>query len=420
MSAPASQSLAIVAAAVLSLAGTSEAQAQALAEAPASNARVTLRVPVYPYIPDAAGDQFASMLSRIEREFEQRHPDVDLVLNPSCFQDDFYEPSMIARSLKGEGECAYDVIETDTVILGELVASGAVRPWSRLPENVFWHPAGITSSIHEGQLYGVPHWLCGHFIISRDENVRRARTVSDLLQALEDRQTPEPDIAADLLGSWNLPALYLDAWADTNGARHIESAVTTARYDANALDGLRRVTQACESNGANPCVDGTYSDAYDLAATLFAQGQVDATMGYSERLHVILKNLPAGQSASDVKLSSAPLGEGDRPILFTDSYFLSVRCTGACEQAARRFVEYMSRPSTFEWILMSEDAPAGTRVPRYLVPATLDAYAMPKVRQDPFYPVIGLEVLTGMAFPNEGLFDIRGQMRDDILEAITQ
>ena len=53
-------------------------------------------------------------------------------------------------------------------------------------------------------------------------------------------------------------------------------------------------------------------------------------------------------------------------------------------------------------------------------PATLDAYATPKVRQDPFYPVIGLETLTGMPFPNEGLYDIRRQMRDDILEAITR
>ncbi|WP_205525556.1 hypothetical protein [Pyxidicoccus trucidator] len=418
MSVPASKSLGVLGAVVFSVVCTGAARAQT--EGARSNERVTLRVPIYPYIPDAAGDQFASMLTRIETEFEHQHPDVDLVLNPSCFQDDFYEPSMLARSLKGEGECSYDVVETDTVILGELVATGAVRPWSRLPAQAVWHPAGVAASVHEGRLYGIPHWLCGHFIISRDEDVSRARTVSDLLHALEARQTPEPDLAADLLGSWNLPALYLDAWADTNGAWRIESAVTTARYDANVLDGLRRFTQACESNGANPCVDGTYNDDFDLPAKRFAQGQADATMGYSERLHVILKNLPAGQRASELKLSSAPLGNGDRPILFTDSYFLSVRCTGACEQAARRFVEYMSRPSTFEWILMSEDAPAGARVPRYLVPATLDAYAMPKVRQDPFYPVIGLEVLQGMPFPNEGLLDIRGQMRDDIQEAITR
>jgi thiamine pyridinylase len=394
--------------------------AHAQTEAAPTNERVTLRVPIYPYIPDAAGDQFASMITRIETEFEQRNPNIDLVLNPSCFQDDFYDPASIARSLKGEGECDYDVIETDAVILGELVATGAVRPWSRLPDQVFWHPAGVGASMHEGRLYGIPHWLCGHFIISRDENVRQARTVSDLLQALESRQTPEPDIAADMLGSWNLPALYLDAWADTNGARNVESAVTTSNYDLRVLDGLRRFTQACESNGANPCVDGTYNDDYDLPAKRFAQGQADATMGYSERLHVILKNLPAGRSASEIKLSSAPLGDGDRPILFTDSYFLSVRCTGACEQAARRFVEYMSRPSTFEWILMSEDAPAGAQVPRYLVPATLDAYATPKVRQDPFYPIIALELLTGMPFPNEGLLNIRRQMRDDIQEAITR
>ena len=146
-------------------------------------------------------------------------------------------------------------------------------------------------------------------------------------------------------------------------------------------------------------------------------------MGRGSRRFVCVREegaLPEGQDASELKLSSAPLGEGDRPILFTDSYFLSVRCTGACEQAARKFVEYMSRPSTFEWILMSEDAPAGARVPRYLVPATLDAFATPKVRQDALYRSIAVEVLDGMPFPNEGLLDIRRRMRDDILEAMTR
>ncbi len=388
--------------------------------APTADERVTLRVPVYPYIPDAAGDQFASMLTRIEAEFEHSHPNIDLVLNPSCFQDDFYDPAAIARSLKGEGECNYDVIETDTIILRELVATGAVRPWSRLPQQPSWHSAGTAASTYEGSLYGIPHWLCSNVIISRDENVRRAKTVSDLLHALAARQTPVPDMAADMLGSWSLPALYIDAWADTNGAEHAESAVTTASYDPNVLDGVRRFAQACESNGSNPCTDGTYDNDPDLPAKRFAQGQVDAIMGYSERLYIILKNLPADRSASELKLSSAPLGEGDHPIVYTDSYFLSARCTGECERAALKFVEYMSRPSTFEWILMSEDAPAGAQVPRYLVPATLDAYETPKVSQDPFYPVIAEEMEDGIPFPNGGLLNIRKQMRDDILEAITR
>jgi thiamine pyridinylase len=391
---------------------------------PPNQTKTVLRVPLYPYIPDAAGDQFKAMAARIETEFERTHPDIDLVLNPSCFKDDFYEPAQIARSLKGEGECGYDVIETDTAILGELVAEGGVRPWPQLPKNIDWHPSGVAASTHMEQnaLYGVPHWLCGHFVMSRDESVRQAGTASALVQALEARRTAVPDMAVNLLGSWNLPSLYLDAWADAKGLEGLRSAVTTSSYDPEVLQSLRAFASTCDASGSNPCLDGTYDleENADLPARLFAENKADATAGYSERLHVILKNLPAGESPSAIKISSAPLAEGSRPILFTDSFFLGVRCTDECEKAALEFVQYMSQASTFEWILMSGDAPEGARVPRYLLPAALDVYKAPGLRADPFYPTLAAETRNGGPFPNSGLYGIRKDMRDAIKLELTR
>jgi thiamine pyridinylase len=388
---------------------------------PSPEPKITLRVPIYPYIPDAAGDEFQALKARIEADFEAAHSGIDLVINPSCFQDDFYEPGGIASSLKGEGDCAYDVIETDTAILGELVASGAVRPWPRLPEGISFHPAGLMASTGTPPaaqaLYGVPHWLCNHFIISRSESVSQAQTTTALVQALAALSTPEPDTAVDMLGSWNLPSLYLDGWADRHGGEALRSAVTTANYDSAVLQSMRSFVRTCEAEGENPCIDGTYSEFenFDLPAQLFAQGEVDSTLGYSERLYTIIKNLPAGASASAIRISSAPLGgQGNNPILFTDSYFLSARCTGDCEKAALAFTAYMSQPSTFEWILMSEDAPEAGRVPRYLLPATLDAYEAPKVLADPFYQTLAAETRNGVPFPNGGLLNIRKQMETDI------
>jgi thiamine pyridinylase len=383
--------------------------------------KITLRVPIYPYIPDAAGDEFKALKARIEAEFEAAHPDIDLVINPSCFADDFYEPAGIASSLTGGSDCAYDVIETDTAILSELVASGAVRSWPRMPEGISFHPAGLMASTGTPPaaqvLYGVPHWLCNHFIVSRSESVRQARTTPALVQALAALGTPEPDTAVDMLGSWNLPSLYLDGWADRHGGEELRSAVTTANYDSAVLQSMHGFVRTCEADGQNPCIDGTYNqfENFDLPAQLFAQGKVDSTLGYSERLHTIIKNLPANATISALRISSAPLGgQGSNPILFTDSYFLSARCTGDCEKAALAFTEYMSQPSTFEWILMSEDAPAVGRVPRYLLPATLDAYEAPKVSVDPFYPVLAAETRNGVPFPNGGLLNIRRQMEADI------
>jgi thiamine pyridinylase len=380
-----------------------------------------LRVPLYPFIPDAAGDQFKSLAERLEAEFEQLHPEVDLDVNPACMQDEFYEPSAMARSLSGQGDCPYELIETDATVLGELVATGALRPWPRLPAGVDWHPASLTASIFQGTLYGVPHWMCNHFVISRGESVRQARTVSALVQALQGLGTPAPDMASNLLGSWNLPSLYLDAWMDTRGPEGIESAVSTT-YDPQVLQSLRTFVRTCQGPEGNPCIDGTYDLGvnFDLPAQLFARGQADATMGYSERLHTIIKNLPAGASRAELKISSAPLGEGSRPILFTDSFFLSASCTGACERAALAFVDYMSRGSTFEWLMMSGDAPESGRVPRYLMAASLDAYKAPQVAADPLYQVVDAETRSGAAFPNSGLYDIRTRMTDDLVRALSE
>jgi len=380
--------------------------------------RVLLRVPLYSYIPDAAGDQFKALSARIEAEFEQAHPEVDLVINPPCFQDDLYEPSQLAASLRGEGACPYEVVEVDTSLLGELVDTGAVRPWGTLPEGPSWHPAGVSASTIQGQLFGVPHWQCSHYIHSRSDAVSGARTVDELLHALDALGTPAPNLSGNLLGSWNLPSLYLDAWTDTHGPTNVQSAVTTERYDTDVLSGMNRLARACDSAEGNLCIDGTYDDDIDLPEIRLARGLSDASLGFSERMHVVIKNLPAGASASELRISPAPLGQGNQPLLFTDSFTLSARCTGTCEQAARDFVAYMTQASTYQWIVLSEDAPAEGRVPRYLMPANLAVYELPALEADRFYPVIGAATRTAAPFPNTGLLNIRKQMRDTLLEAL--
>lgn len=388
----------------------------------AAAARTPLRVPLYPYIPDAAGDQFNALSRRIEAEFEAAHPEVDLVVNPPCFKDDVYDPQAITRGLSGEaGECGIDLAEIDTFLLGEVVAAGAVRPWDELPGHVTWHPAAVAASTVEGELFGVPHWACGFFVFSRDQAVLKAGSGSALIEALEAAPSPAPNMATNLLGSWDLPAIYLDAWADTHGTEGVTSALASGTYDPAVLESLRQFTRQCDEDAGNPCTDGTYdlAENFDLPAQRFAAGEVDAMFGFSERLHTILRSLSDPGDASSIGISSAPLGDGDHPLLFTDSFVVSKRCVEGCAEAAAAFVEYMSAPSTYAWILMSEDAPVEARVPRYLMPPTLDAYAAPQLAADPYYTAIKADTQEGVSFPNGGLFAKKNAMRDDIVDAIT-
>jgi len=284
---------------------------------------------------------------------------------------------------------------------------GLIRPWEPTPNPDDWHQAARQAVSLDGTTYGIPHWLCGDFVFTRRQEVARARNAAELRAAL-DRATTLFHLAGRISGSWNLPSLYLDAYADTYGADHVTDALRP-ELDDRALAGLRTVTQACTINGSNPCLTADYSNT-TAAPYLFADRQADTVLGYSERLHYILRRTGRQQG---IYLASAPLGDGNHPLLFVDAFVLRKDCSGDCEKAARAFTDYMNRPETMSWILMSEDAGA-TGVPRYLLPATNSAYAAPAVRKDPYYRQMQRITQDARPYPNTRFYDLRPIIREKL------
>lgn len=378
--------------------------------------RTAFRVALFPYIPDAAGDSYAKLLSRIEKEFEAENPSVDLVLKPMT-DDGFYEAEKLTEWLsKDPSDGGYHLVEVDTLLLGDLVNSNLVAEWKTPPGRSDWHPAGAEGVNAGGKVYGVPHWLCGHFVFTRDKKIAKAKTVSALLDALDSADPAITNITGVLTGSWNMPALYLDAWADTYGPKNVGSAVST-NLDATVMNSFKLFSRQCETEGKNPCLDGTFDDNPDQSAKEFAAGRADAFFGYSERLNLILRQ---GAGGAPVRVSSAPLGEGKRPLLFVDAFVMRNRdCDAGCQEAAAKFAAYMNRPQTHEWILVSDDAGAGA-VPRYLLPATHSAYKAPRVRRERYFKTLRKEIKDGAAYPVSGIPEMRKKMRDEILKQLQQ
>jgi thiamine pyridinylase len=80
---------------------------------------------------------------------------------------------------------------------------------------------------------------------------------------------------------------------------------------------------------------------------LFAPGNSDALIGYSERLNPILSH--AGRTVGELDIASATLGEGDEPTLFTDALVMSPRCSSErCRKAAKKFAAYYVSDEVFE------------------------------------------------------------------------
>jgi thiamine pyridinylase len=378
----------------------------------AQDPKVELRVALFPYIPDALGDKHAALQARIKKEFEERY-NATLVLRPFNPADEaFYDLKSLTGWLDKDSH-QYDLVEIDAVLLGELAATKLIAPWGKGIREADWHPAARRAVTLFGDIFGAPHLLCSYFTFSTDSRIGRANTIAELIKATRKSSVGNGRFAADILGSWDTPALYLDAWADAH-PRFIESGIADP-LDEQVIDGMAGLVRLCAENGKNPCFEDTYNDNTE-AAIQAGQGKIALTVGYSERLHTILKSV---NKFSKVYVNSAPLGNGSNPLVFTDALVKRAGCTDECAKAAVAFALYLMDPRTQEWILMSRDG-KDPSIPRYLLPATMSAYEQQSLRSDPFYPFLRELIKHAQPYPSFGLYAVRSMLRDAVLRRLKE
>jgi thiamine pyridinylase len=387
---------------------------------------VELKVALFPYLPSASNGSNSQLTARLEREFEARNPDVDLILRPlDPVNDDFYDPLWIAGQLKS----GVDLVEVDTVLLGTLLDLEVISPWpSNLPTSD-WNMIALEASRHQNQIFGVPHWMCGNFIISRHASIKDARSLDSLTSILTGLNTPQRNLAGNMVGSWDTASLFLDAWADTRSERDTTLALSVP-LDPLVLGQVVQFAALGALGSSNPCTDGTYRDDPKLAATDFAKGEADALFGYSERTHYAVM---AGAKPEELHITSAPIGNGSDPLWFVDTLVLrnyppAPSGSTASEQerynqgiadrkkAALRFTEYLNSPETFSWIHKSEDLSPESPC-RYLIPASRTAFGAPAIAQDPVMKQIEPLVTQGTFYPRTQLPGIRRSMTKEIRAA---
>ena len=370
--------------------------------------RFQLRVSLYPWIPNAT-----SFFQWIETDFEAKHPDIDLVVRPLAksfgLADLAYEPDQTAAALTDERNPDFQhLVELDTLILGALAQRGAIAPFA--VQNARFLPAAAEAVTWNNQTVGVPHWTCGYFVISEDPTIRTATNIFDLVSILSAQATPRVDLAGDLANPWDAITGYLDAFRDTYPRGDLQQAVTQPGMDPDVKDYLSMLQSACSKDGVSYCG----ADAVDL----FATGNADALIGYSERLNPILAH--AKKTVGTLHVASATLGDGDAPALFTDALVLSPRCSSLqCQSAAQRFATYYVSDAVFEVALMALDAGLGS-VPRYLLPSTTSAFEYGLVGTDRLYGQLKEEIKKGRPFPNNGVLEAQesGILQQEMKEAL--
>ncbi len=371
-----------------------------------------LKVVLFPYIPDAAGDGFASLKQRLEADFERTHTDidVDIVFDANLDVYDLNEGGQLSELL-GSGSNAAQVVEIDTLIMGDLVSKGWVRPVPLTSGDS--HPAAEQAVTISGQSYGVPTYLCSYVVYSHSPDLSSATDGASLVQILSDYAPVAIPLTANYSGSWTLPSSYLDAWADTNPTGALSQALALP-LDAPTVSSFETVVKSCTlESGANPCLDGTFADGTQVERG-FAMGQANGFMGYTERLFF------ARQANPDMPLPeviSVPLGTGSAPTVFVDALVVNARCTGTCAEDAQAFTDFMKDPAVRSLIAFSGDAPQGTS-PRYLLQASQAFYQQEPARSDPMYQKYQAFLNGARPYPNQGFPENRRALQAALLEAL--
>jgi hypothetical protein len=341
------------------------------------------------------------MVQRLTREFQAAHPDVlaNIVMDPAV---DIYSFSNLQGTVFTAG--GYDVVEIDTVFLQWLKDGGMISPVAITGDQPF--PVGLQAATLNGQVFGVPSWLCSDFLFSTSPKVETVKTF-DQLRGYIDSAQPQRGIVGDFNGTWTIPALYLQSYIQNHPGGSPTGALT-APIDAASVSRMTRFGGYCNPEPANDCINNFFHSEPDGSVEkAFDAGYAVNDLGFSERSFYI-----ALYQSVHKRLYLTPLPWGTDPavprMVYSDAFVVNkLACAGTCASDANTFAAFMTSAVVKKEIALSADLPSGDPS-RHLIVATKPFFDDPAIKSDPFYSKL-LEFLQSNPVPYTTGFNPRSQ-----------
>jgi thiamine pyridinylase len=371
----------------------------------------TLNVSLYVSIPTDPIAGYAPLVRWLTLAYQAQHPDVllNVVFNPAV---DPYDFSSLQRQVFGAN--GFDVAEIDTVMLTYLVQNHLISE-AKITGEEPW-PVAKQAATVDGRLYGVPSWLCSDFLFSGNASLASVHTFADLQQYMRTMPTGRRKFVGYLNGTWTIPSLYLQAFAQTYPEKATNDALKMPADEA-VIDKMIQFGADCAINGDNPCTDNRYHKAADGSVErAFAGGEAQNDLGFSERSFFLVSDLATPQS-----LSVTPMPWGDspdaRPYVYSDAFVTnSQTCSSAaCQADSQSFSAFMTSVGVKKNIAFSKDLPYGSAA-RHLLPATKAFYDPTVLKGDPIYTQVLKAFLERS--PRAYLNNFTPQMQHDLLSGI--
>jgi thiamine pyridinylase len=357
----------------------------------------TLRVALYPFVPDKDG-----LFSQVKSSFEHRHPDITLTIVD--LSGNYYDESSPGAITNTDA----DILEVDSVFLDDLVAAGRVQALrsSVVRDKALFAPVARGAMDVGWSTYSIPHWLCTSYLFVASQDVlARAKSFDEIADGIPESHGADQGLLIDLKGRSILGELYLDvlpnrdrsfqdrtlarvgfstfAWSmRRNGSSH----PTQSSWDTHVARVLTELRRMCDKRY---CRDAQLHSDVGSYPRLFAHKHGRALMGYSEGLYYIEREARNACQSGECLATGAitalapPLAQGGaRPFAWVQGFMVAKSCMGRCLADAELFINEVTSAKRVRASLI----PAAGEAPRYLLPALVALYSDPTLlRAAPLY-----------------------------------
>ena len=204
-----------------------------------SSQEAVLRVLIYDF-PDLNNDSSRSWIEYMKTNFKRQYGiEIEIYVSKSGLTDVYDLENM--KVLLGAGEDAFDIVEGDAALLGEMVDAGLLQEI-----DIEFSAQSVT---YKGLTYGVPTMVC-----------------TPVVTEFKDFDQSAPKIIGNFRGSWVVPFYYISSYVNTHEWKSglTNEALLSDPYEHdNVINNLKSFIDQSEPKGgqSNPCTDG---DNYDL------------------------------------------------------------------------------------------------------------------------------------------------------------
>ena len=364
--------------------------------------KINLKFGLYPYIPDLGNDKLEGLKDFIKKEFESEHPDITLTVS-SMWKP--YKLEKVVDCFKTE---SFDILEMDTLLLGEMVDEGVVQELDLsklgLHQDDFLDSC-MDAVTYKETCYGVPTLSCAQFLL---ELVAGDGDETEVLCSLETgdksfKNLPEvvehhrhvfkgtSEHVGDSRGKWTFPMMYLDAYTAVNGSKSF-------------LEGAQAPINVADDSEVLKHMKCTWSN--DASEEDDSESDHVMKYGYSELLGQFMADkMREGKKIHASCIMAPPLGADDNLLTYTDAIVFNKESfsDGKRAEAITKFMKFYTSLSFRNKFAAGTDLKE-PHPPRYVMISRKDFYTEGFGASDKNYKNLHPTLLSSVAVPNHGFY----------------